>query len=132
MSRIRSLVDMAYNMDPRIKKFQLEDKERKTAMKRAKQEAMRAKQMEEERLVREAQEKERLEKQRQEAEEKARLDAIKQEREARKKALRKEKKALRDFCKSQNYFATSPEESIRHMEGVEKVVTISIKLSKPH
>ena len=121
MSRIRSLVDMAYSCDPRIKLFQQQDKERKTAAKRAKQEAMRAKQLEEERLIREAQEKERLDKEKRESEEKARLDAIKQQREAHKKALRKERKALRDFCKSHNYFASSPEESIKHMENVEKV-----------
>lgn len=121
MTRIRSLVDMAYNLDPRIKKFQQEDKDRKTAVKRARAEAARARQLEEERVAREAIERERLEREKRESEEKARQDAAKLERDSRKKALKKERKALRDFCKSQNYFADSPDEIIRHMEGVEKV-----------
>lgn len=37
MARIRSLVDMAYNNDPRIAKFKQEEKDRKLAAKRAKQ-----------------------------------------------------------------------------------------------
>ncbi|KZC11714.1 DnaJ like protein subfamily C member 2 [Dufourea novaeangliae] len=98
MARIRTLVDMAYNLDPRIKK-----------------------QKEEERIARDAAEKERLEKQKRDSEEKAKMDALKQEREAQKKALRKERKALRDLCKSNNYFAENSAESIRHMESVEKI-----------
>ncbi|KAK0088642.1 hypothetical protein PV325_011206 [Microctonus aethiopoides] len=121
MMRIRSLVDTAYNADPRIKKFQQADKDRKTAAKRAKQEAAKARQQEEERLAREIAEKERIEREKRESEEKARQDALKQEREVMKKALRKERKALRDLCKSNNYFVTSSAESIKHMESVEKI-----------
>ncbi|KAG7199960.1 hypothetical protein KM043_014389 [Ampulex compressa] len=121
MTRIRTLVDMAYNIDPRIKKFQQEDKDRKMAAKKAKQEAAKARQLEEERVARDAAEKERLEKEKRENEEKAKMDALKQEREVQKKALRKERKALRDFCKSNNYFAENSAESIRHMESVEKI-----------
>lgn len=62
MTRIRTLVDMAYNIDPRIKKFQQDDKDKKNAAKRAKQEAAKARQQEEERIARDAAEKERLEK----------------------------------------------------------------------
>lgn len=121
MTRIRTLVDMAYNIDPRIKKFQQEDKEKKNAVKRAKQEAAKARQQEEERIARDAAEKERLKKEKKESEERAKMDALKQEREVQKKALRKERKALRDFCKANNYFAESSAESIRHMENVEKI-----------
>ncbi|XP_020280935.1 dnaJ homolog subfamily C member 2 isoform X2 [Pseudomyrmex gracilis] len=121
MARIRSLVDMAYNIDPRIKKFQQEGKDKKNAMKRAKQEAAKARQQEEERIARNAAEKERLEKEKRESEERAKQDALKQEREAQKKALRKERKALRDFCKANNYFAENSTESLRHMESVEKI-----------
>ena len=121
MTRIRSLVDMAYNTDPRIKKFQQDDKDRKTAAKKAKQEAAKAKQQEEERIARDAAEKERVEKEKRDSEEKAKMDALKQEREVQKKALRKERKALRDFCKANNYFAENSVESIRHMESVEKI-----------
>lgn len=121
MARIRALVDMAYNADPRIKKFQQEDKDKKTAAKKAKQEAAKARIQEEKRIARDAAEKERLEREKRESEEKAKLDALKQEREAQKKALRKERKALRDFCKANDYFAENAEESIRHMETVEKI-----------
>lgn len=121
MTRIRTLVDMAYNIDPRIKKFQQEDKDKKNAVKRAKQEAAKARQQEEERIARDAAEKERLEKEKRESEERAKQDALKQEREVQKKALRKERKAFRDFCKANNYFAENSEESLRHMESVEKI-----------
>lgn len=121
MARIRTLVDMAYNIDPRIKKFQQEDKDKKTAAKKAKQKAAKERQQEEERIARDAAEKERIEREKREIEEKAKLDALKQEREAQKKALRKERKALRDFCKANNYFAQNLEEIIRHMESVEKI-----------
>ncbi|XP_031833474.1 dnaJ homolog subfamily C member 2 isoform X1 [Nomia melanderi] len=121
MARIRSLVHMAYNLDPRIKKFQQDDKDKKTAAKKAKQEAAKARQQEEERIARDAAEKERLEKEKRESEEKAKMDALKQEREAQKKALRKERKAFRDFCKANNYFANDTTENIRHMESVEKI-----------
>ena len=121
MARIRALVDMAYNMDPRIKKFQQEDKDKKTAAKKAKQEAAKARQQEEERVARDAAEKERIKKEKRDIEEKAKLDALKQEKEAQKKALRKERKALRDFCKANNYFAENSAENIRHMESIEKI-----------
>lgn len=121
MARIRSLVDMAYNTDPRIKKFQQAEKDKKTAAKKAKQEAAKARQQEEERIARDAAEKERIEKEKRESEEKAKQDALKQERDAQKKALRKERKALRDFCKANNYFAENSAENIRHMESLEKI-----------
>ncbi|XP_001602926.2 dnaJ homolog subfamily C member 2 isoform X1 [Nasonia vitripennis] len=121
MTRIRTLVDMAYNLDPRIRKFQQQDKDKKQAVKRAKQEAARARQLEEERIVREAAEKQRAEKEKREAEERAKADALKQEREAQKKALRRERKNFRDLCKEKNYFAETSEENIRHMENVEKM-----------
>ncbi|KYN06829.1 PREDICTED: dnaJ homolog subfamily C member 2 [Cyphomyrmex costatus] len=121
MMRIRTLVDMAYNIDPRIKKFQQEDKDKKNAVKRAKQEAAKARQQEEKRIARDAAEKERLEKEKRESEERAKQDALKQEREVQKKALRKERKAFRDFCKANDYFAENSEESLRHMENVEKI-----------
>lgn len=121
MVRIRTLVDIAYNIDPRIKKFQQDDKEKKNAAKKAKQKAAKARQQEEERIAKVAAEKERLEKEKRDSEERAKMDALKQEREAQKKALRKERKALRDFCKANNYFAENSTESIRHMENVEKI-----------
>ncbi|XP_066587114.1 dnaJ homolog subfamily C member 2 [Prorops nasuta] len=129
MARIRTLVDMAYNIDPRIKKFQLDDKEKKIAVKRAKQEAAKARQQEEEKQARDAAEKERKEREVKEKEEKAKQDALKQEREAHKKALRKERKTFRDYCKANNYFTSDSNESLRHMESVEKICEL-LKLTQ--
>lgn len=121
MTRIRALVDMAYHLDPRIKKFQQEDKDKKNAIKRAKQEAAKARQVEEDRLAKEVADREREELEKRKSEEKAKAEALKQEREALKKLLRKERKNFRDVCKENNYFADNSEESLRHMENVEKL-----------
>lgn len=117
MSRIRSLVDLAYNNDPRIAKFKQEDKERKLAAKRAKQSAAQARKEEEERILREAQ----LAKEKAEAAERAKIEAKRLEREAQKKALKKERKILRDACKANDYFSENSESSLSHMQAVEKL-----------
>ncbi|RZC38957.1 dnaJ -like subfamily C member 2 [Asbolus verrucosus] len=117
MSRIRSLVDLAYNNDPRIAKFKQDDKERKLAAKRAKQTAAQAKKEEEERILREAQ----LAKEQAEAAERAKIEAKRQEREAQKKALKKERKTLRDLCKANNYYADNSDETLVNMTGLETI-----------
>lgn len=117
MSRIRALVDLAYNNDPRIQKFKNEEKQRKLAAKRAKMDAAQAQKAEEERMLREAQ----LAKEKAEQAEQKRIEQIRLEREQQKKALKKERKCLRDRAKENNYFSTSDKEKIKHMEGVEKI-----------
>lgn len=117
MSRIRQLVDLAYNNDPRIARFKQEDKEKKLAAKRAKQSAAQAKKEEEERILREAQ----LIKEQAEAAEKARIEAKRQEREAQKKALKKERKLLRDVCKANNYYADTTEQNLLHLTALEAI-----------
>lgn len=121
MGRIRSLVDTAYELDPRIAKFMREDKEKKLASKRAKQEAIKAKQEEEERLLREAAEKAKKEKEAAEAEKRAKEEALKQERETMKKQMKQKRKALRDLCKANNYYIKDDSEIVQHMTGVEKI-----------
>ncbi|XP_072943082.1 dnaJ homolog subfamily C member 2 [Epargyreus clarus] len=117
MARIRSLVDMAYANDPRIQRFKQEDKDKKLAAKRARQDAVQAKKAEEERLMKEAQ----LAKQKADEAERARLEAARAEREQQKKNLRKERKSLRDLCKTNNYYARNEEETVQHMAAVEKI-----------
>ncbi|KAL0820769.1 hypothetical protein ABMA28_006588 [Loxostege sticticalis] len=117
MARIRSLVDLAYANDPRIQRFKQEDKDKKLAAKRARQDAVQAKKAEEERLLKEAQ----AAKQKAEEAERARIEAARAERDQMKKNLRKERKALRDLCKSNNYYAQDDDETVAHMAAVEKI-----------
>ncbi|KAJ8983060.1 hypothetical protein NQ317_013266 [Molorchus minor] len=98
-------------------KFKQDDKEKKLAAKRAKQSAAQARKEEEERLLKEAQ----LAKEQAEAAERARIEAKRQEREIQKKAIKKERKTLRDVCKSKNYFADNSEENLIHMTAVESM-----------
>lgn len=117
MARVRSLVDIAYANDPRIQRFKQEDKDKKLAAKRAKQDAVQAKKAEEERLMKEAL----LAKQKADEAERARIEAARAEREQQKKNLRKERKAFRDLCKSNNYYSKNEGESVSHMAAVEKI-----------
>ncbi|KAK6625688.1 hypothetical protein RUM43_005987 [Polyplax serrata] len=121
MTRIRNLVDTAYELDPRIIKFRKEEKEKKLASKRAKQEAMKARQEEEERIQRELAEKAKKEKEAAEAEKKAKEEALRQEREVIKKQMKQKRKTLRDLCKSNNYYVKDDSEIVHHMTGVEKI-----------
>lgn len=117
MSRIRQLVDLAYNNDPRIVKFRNDDKERKLAAKRAKMNVAQAARAEEERMLREAL----AAKKEAELAEQKRIEQIRLEKEQQKRALKKERKLLRDTAKEANYYSTSEKEKIRNAEGVEKI-----------
>lgn len=117
MTRIRQLVDLAYNNDPRIVKFRNDDKERKQAAKRAKMSVAQAARAEEDRMLREAQEAKKAA----EAAEQKRIEQIRIEKEQQKRALKKERKLLRDTAKEAGYYSTSDKEKTRNMEGVEKI-----------
>ncbi|XP_061402353.1 dnaJ homolog subfamily C member 2 [Musca vetustissima] len=117
MMRIRALVDLAYNNDKRIQKFKNEEKERKLAAKRAKMDAAQAQKAEQERALREAQ----LAKERAEKAEQKRIEQIRIEREQAKKAIKKERKLLRDKAKENNYFGNNDKDVLKNMEGVEKI-----------
>ncbi|XP_053677479.1 dnaJ homolog subfamily C member 2 [Anopheles nili] len=117
-ARIRSLVDLAYNNDPRVVRFKREEKERKLAAKRAKQTAYQVQKAEEERLAKEAAEA----KQRAEEAEQKRIEQIQIERERTKRILKKERKVFRDTAKGKNYYASNDKERLKHLEGVEKLI----------
>ncbi|XP_035912076.1 dnaJ homolog subfamily C member 2 [Anopheles stephensi] len=117
-ARIRSLVDLAYNNDPRVVRFKREEKERKLAAKRAKQNAYQVQRAEEERVAKEAAEA----KQRAEEAEQKRIEQIQIERERTKRILKKERKLLRDTAKGKDYYAANDKERLKHMEGLEKLI----------
>ncbi|XP_055528847.1 dnaJ homolog subfamily C member 2 [Wyeomyia smithii] len=122
-ARIRSLVDLAYNNDPRVVKFKKEDKDRKLAAKRAKQDAYQAQKAEEERLAKEVA----LAKQKAAEAEQKRIENIQIEKEKIKRALKKERKSFRDTVKANDYFVTDEKDRLKHLEGVEKLCE-SLKL----
>ncbi|XP_046568154.1 dnaJ homolog subfamily C member 2-like [Haliotis rubra] len=124
VSRIRLLVDNSYACDPRIQKFKDEEKEKKLAAKRAKQEAARLRAEEEDRVRREAEEEERRKKQEEDDKAKAQAAAAKKEREAQKKALKKERKTMRTVIKDYEYFASDEKERLDYMTEVDKLAEI--------
>ncbi|KAH8239367.1 hypothetical protein KR032_003577 [Drosophila birchii] len=117
MTRIRSLVDLAYNNDKRIARFKQEEKDRKAAAKRAKMDAAQAQKAEQDRAIREAA----LAKERAEKAEQKRIELIRIEREQQKKLLKKERKTLRDKVKDCKYYAKNDKDQLKHMEGTEKI-----------
>ncbi|ENN71806.1 hypothetical protein YQE_11540, partial [Dendroctonus ponderosae] len=117
MSRIRTLVDLAYNNDPRIAKFRQDDKDRKLAARRAKQTAAQQKKDEEDRILKEI----KLAKEQAEAAERARIEAKRQEREVMKKALKKERKLFRDTCKANSYFTDDCDKNLYHITTIEAI-----------
>lgn len=117
MARIRQLVDMAFNNDPRLVKFRQEDSDKKRAAKLAKQTAAQAAKAEEERQARELAEA----KLKAEQAEQKRIEQLQKEKEQQKRALKKEKKLFRDTMKSNDYFVQDDKEKLKHMENVEKL-----------
>ncbi|KAH8302388.1 hypothetical protein KR044_005904, partial [Drosophila immigrans] len=117
MTRIRALVDLAYNSDKRIQRFKQEEKDRKAAAKRAKMDAAQAQKDEQVRAVREAA----LAKEKADKAEQKRIEQIRIEREQQKKVLKKERKTLRDKLKDCKYYAKNDKDQLKHMEGTEKI-----------
>lgn len=117
MARIRQLVDLAYNNDPRIVKFKKEEKERKMAAKKAKQSAAQQLKAEEEQRAKEVA----AAKLKAEQEEQKRMELLQKEKENQKRALKKERKALRDFVKSKDYFTDDSAVRLKCLEDVEKL-----------
>lgn len=121
MNRIRTLVDTAYNCDPRIKKFKEEEKARKEAEKKAKAEAKRKEQEEKEKLKQAELEVAQLAKEKEDEEARQQALQSKKEKEIQKKAIKKERQKLRTVCKNWNYFTDNQTENVKMMEDVEKL-----------
>ncbi|RUS72161.1 hypothetical protein EGW08_020077 [Elysia chlorotica] len=124
VARLRQLVDNAYACDPRIIKFREEEKERKNAVKRARQEAARQKIEEEERRRQEILDEERKKKEKLEEEARAQAAIAKKEKDAFKKQVKKERKTLRTYMKDNDYFATSEEDRVNMLQEVDRVTEL--------
>ncbi|XP_037315683.2 dnaJ homolog subfamily C member 2 [Pungitius pungitius] len=121
MNRLRTLVDTAYSIDPRIKKFKDDEKARKESEKKAKVEAKKREQEEKERARQAELDAARLVKEKEDEEAKQVAQLAKKEKEIQKKAFKKERQKLRTTCKNWNYFADNESESVKMMEEVEKL-----------
>ncbi|GFQ83792.1 dnaJ homolog subfamily C member 2 [Trichonephila clavata] len=124
MARIRQLVDNAYTCDPRIIKFKEEEKQRKLAQKKAKEEAARQKIEEDKRRKQEALEEEQRKKEREMEEAKLKREKEKKEKETLKKQQKREKKLLQQICEKNNYFASDEETKILHLKEVDKLCNL--------
>lgn len=121
MTRIRSLVDLAYTLDPRVAKIKQDEKDRKIAYKQARKDAARAKYEEAERAAREAEEQIKKAKEEEEAKKKAKAGALKAERDVQKRALKKERSNLRKLAKANNYYISNDSELVQHMSSLDKI-----------
>ncbi|XP_051544413.1 dnaJ homolog subfamily C member 2 [Myxocyprinus asiaticus] len=121
MNRIRTLVDTAYNCDPRIKKFKEEEKARKESEKKAKAEAKKREQEEKDRARQAEEAAARLAREKEEEAARQAAQQAKREKDAQKKAIKKERQKLRTTCKTHNYFTDNEADNVRMMEEVEKL-----------
>jgi DnaJ family protein C protein 2 len=103
-TRIRTLVDTAYSLDPRIKRFREEEKAEKEARKRARAEAARQEADEKERVEQQKLAEARERREREELANRAQAAQAKKEKEAAKKVLKRERKQFRTLCKTHNYY----------------------------
>lgn len=100
MRRVRQLTDQALANDPRIALHKQREKDKKNAEKLARQEALRQKQLEAERIAEEARQEQLKLKQ----EEEQRQQQLKKDKDRMKKQLTKERKQLRTVLKEMYYF----------------------------
>jgi len=124
MKRIRKLVDNAYNSDTRIARFKEEDRQEKAAKKKAKADAIQQRKDAEEKVRREAEEKVRKEQELKEKEEKERKEKEKIEKDAFKKAMKNEKRTLKNACKGNDYFTTNEDEKVQNLTDLDRLCEI--------
>ncbi|KAL2911856.1 Zuotin [Polyrhizophydium stewartii] len=120
-ARVNRLVEQAFSLDPRIRKFKEQERAAKEAKRREKElqsksaEIEAAKKAEEERIAREAAE----------AEEKARREVEKAKREQLKNAIRKEKKTIKRMLRDNNNFLAadaSPDAVVNQIERLDFIL----------
>jgi len=120
MARIRTLVDNAYNCDPRIPRFKEEEKQKKLAQKKAKEDERRAKMEEEARLMRIEEEKALHKKQAEEEACKAKREQERKEKDALKKQKKKVRKSLEELF--ENFDSISNiNERVQYLEQFDKM-----------
>jgi len=124
MARIRTVVDNAYALDPRIKLFKEEDIRKKQEYKEAKKNVYKQKQMEEDKARAEVERKAKAIKDQEENEAKEREIKAKKEKETMKKALKKERKNFRTLCKDNDYYAEDESSKLENMTHVEHLCDI--------
>lgn len=117
MKKLSSITETAYEKDPRIAKFRLEDKQRKQDQKdRKRQEKQR---LVEEREAEERKQQAELEAERQKAVEEEKQKA--EEKQKLKKELQTCRKRLRGLIQQKEYFTDDPDKHLQVMEKLERL-----------
>lgn len=124
MARIRSVVEAAWNIDPRIAMFKENERREKSEKKLARQKAAQDQKDELEKVKLEEERKIREETERQQAEEREKDAAAKKIKEAQKKILKKERKTFRTLCKSNSYYSTDEKGTVENMASMEELCEI--------
>jgi len=118
MARIRKMVDLAYDADPRVAQFMADDKEQKQAAKKAAKMEKYAEKIEAAKKEAEAEEKR---KQEEEIKQKAKAELEADQKKAKKAAVnaaKKQRKVFRQLAKEKAYWI---EDEIGNLEMMEKV-----------
>lgn len=124
MARIRSVVEAAWNIDPRIALFKELERREKNEKKLARQKAAQEQKDELQKVRLEEERKVKEEVERQQAEEREREAAAKKIKEAQKKVLKKERKTFRTLCKTNNYYSSDEKSSVDNMASMEELCEI--------
>lgn len=124
MSRIRQLVDNAYQCDPRVARFKEDEKKRKQDAKSAKQASIKAKKEEEERQQKLKEEQELARQKELEDEKKQKKEEERKQKDALKKRVKKEVKLLESLLQKENYFADDDATKIEHMKDADKLTKL--------
>jgi len=119
MKRLRSLVDNAFACDPRIKKFNEEEKQRKERVKKAKAKAIKDEQDRVKAEAEAARKKEEDERKAKEEAAKKEKDEAKRNKDRVKKQTKKARQKLENFCKSHDYFGAEGQDKIDYVERLQ-------------